>query len=160
MDSDFFKKCSTCKKPISWNSPYFVCSVSSCNGQRTGYSFCSVLCFEAHVPGARHRDAAAVEMRAPAKPVAEGGAPARILVRPQTTTAPSASKTLGPQDVLIIASRLKEYIQATSEMNTSGSVMDVLSNHVRRLCNQAIENAKADGRKTVMDRDFEFLHTK
>lgn len=42
-------------------------------------------------------------------------------------------------------------------MNTSGGVMDVLSDYVRVLCDRAIDNARADGRKTVMDRDFEFL---
>jgi histone H3/H4 len=33
--------------------------------------------------------------------------------------------------------------------------MAVLSGKVRALCDQAIAKAKADGRKTVMDRDFE-----
>jgi histone H3/H4 len=39
-------------------------------------------------------------------------------------------------------------------MNTSASVMDILSQHVRRLTDQAAEKAKRDGRKTIMDRDF------
>jgi histone H3/H4 len=39
-------------------------------------------------------------------------------------------------------------------MNTSAAVIDKLSDLVRELCNKAIENAKSDGRKTVMDRDF------
>jgi len=62
--------------------------------------------------------------------------------------------------VLIIASRLKDYIQARADMNTSASVMDVLSDQVRVLCDRAIENARADGRKTVLDRDFAFLKGK
>jgi histone H3/H4 len=39
-------------------------------------------------------------------------------------------------------------------MNTSGGAASTLSDAVRRLCDQAIERARADGRKTVMDRDF------
>lgn len=42
-------------------------------------------------------------------------------------------------------------------MNTSGQVMDVLSDHLRVICDRAIENARAEGRKTVLDRDFAFL---
>lgn len=71
MDSatqNFWRKCSTCKKPIGLNSPYYVCSVSTCNGQRTGYVFCSVTCFESHVPGARHKNAGAIEKISPKVP--------------------------------------------------------------------------------------------
>jgi histone H3/H4 len=39
-------------------------------------------------------------------------------------------------------------------MNTSDNITGVLSEHLRRLCNEAIRNAAKDGRKTVMDRDF------
>ena len=58
------------------------------------------------------------------------------------------------KEVLVVASKLKNYIRAKSEMNTSAAVTDVLSDKIRELCDQAIENAKRDGRKTVMDRDF------
>ena len=57
-------------------------------------------------------------------------------------------------ETLIVASKLKNYIRAQSGMNTSGAVIEVLSNKIRQLCDQAIEAAKRDGRKTVMDRDF------
>ena len=57
-------------------------------------------------------------------------------------------------DVLIVVSKLKNYIRDSSGMNTSGGVAPLLSDIVRRLCDEAIERAKADGRKTVMDRDF------
>ena len=67
-----------------------------------------------------------------------------------TTKTGDASK-----DVLVVVSKLKNYIRNTSGMNTSGSCADVLSDLVRSLCNQAIERAKNDGRKTVMDRDFQ-----
>ncbi len=57
-------------------------------------------------------------------------------------------------EILVVASKLKKYIRSTAGMSTAGNVAPALSNTIRSLCNQAIENAKADGRKTVMDRDF------
>ena len=39
-------------------------------------------------------------------------------------------------------------------MNTSAAVMEALSAKIRGLCDQAIDTAKSEGRKTVMDRDF------
>jgi histone H3/H4 len=62
---------------------------------------------------------------------------------------------MSDEDVLVVVSKLKNYIRAKSEMNTSGNVAPKISELVRSLCDQAIERAKADGRKTVMDRDFE-----
>jgi histone H3/H4 len=59
-----------------------------------------------------------------------------------------------PEDVLIVASKLKAYVRAKSGMNTSDSVIKALSDTVRRHCDAAIERAKSEGRKTVMDRDF------
>ncbi len=57
-------------------------------------------------------------------------------------------------DILVVASKLKSYIKEKSGMSTSANVMPRLSEEIRRLCDQAIENAQRDGRKTVMDRDF------
>lgn len=145
---NFWRQCSSCKKPIAYGAKYYLCSVSTCNGQRTGYVFCSVECFERHLPGARHKDAGAVEAQAPQRRVVSGGS---------AVTAAMAQKKSAPEEVLIIASRLKDYIHAKSEYNTSASVMDVLSNYVRILCDRAIDNARAEGRKTVLDRDFDFL---
>ena len=59
-------------------------------------------------------------------------------------------------EVLVVVSKLKNYIRATSGMNTSGGVPEILTKIVHSLCDQAIEKAKSDGRKTVMDRDFSF----
>jgi histone H3/H4 len=56
--------------------------------------------------------------------------------------------------VLIVASRLKDYIRAKSGYNTSDRVLEPLSEIVRRVCDQAIENARRDGRMTVLDRDI------
>ena len=57
-------------------------------------------------------------------------------------------------EVLVVASKLKNYIRSKSGMNTSSAVIEALSNKIRQLCDHAIESAKNDGRKTVMDRDF------
>ncbi len=152
-----WKKCSSCKKPINLGAKYYVCSVSTCNGQRTGYVFDSVACFEVHLPAARHKDAAAIEMKAPikAEPSASDSGTRRIISTSASPTPSHSSST--PKEVLIIASRLKDYIAAKADMNTSGNVPEVLSDQVRVICDRAIENARADGRKTVMDRDFAFL---
>ena len=59
------------------------------------------------------------------------------------------------RDVLVVISKVKAYIRAQSGMNTAGSVAPRLSEAVRRLCDRAMESARRDGRKTVMDRDFD-----
>ena len=61
---------------------------------------------------------------------------------------------MSDKEVLVVASKLKKYIKETAGMNTSADVLEVLSEKVRVICNQAIDNAKNDGRKTVKDRDF------
>jgi hypothetical protein len=150
-----WRKCSSCKQPIAYNFKYYTCSVSTCNGQRTGYVFCSVSCFERHLPGARHKDAAAIEMKSPARTIIGGGGSAGANAGSSAQHAkPTASSN---NEVLVIASRLKEHISKVSGYNTSQSVMDVISDHLRTICDHAIDNARADGRKTVMDRDFSFL---
>lgn len=58
-------------------------------------------------------------------------------------------------DVIVVVSKLKDYIRSAAGMNTAGNVASALSSKIRALCDQAIENARKDGRKTVMDRDFE-----
>ena len=62
---------------------------------------------------------------------------------------------MSDQEVLVVVSKLKTYIREKAGMNTSSGVAAVLSNEVRRLCDEAVERARADGRKTVMDRDFQ-----
>ena len=57
-------------------------------------------------------------------------------------------------EVLVVASKVKAYIKQKGDMKTSGSVNEALSDRLRTLCDQAIENARGDGRKTVLDRDF------
>ncbi len=163
--AEFWRKCSACKKPIALKAKYFVCSVSTCNGQRTGYVFCSMTCFEAHLPGARHRDAGAVEKQAPNVPYAasevEAAAPPRRVFVPSTSSSPTSSAGRShatgaaiPRETLVVVSKVKDYIRARSEMNTSDAIMMLLSDRIRQICDEAIDKAREEGRKTVLDRDL------
>ena len=58
-------------------------------------------------------------------------------------------------EVLVVVSKVKKMIKETSDMNTSASAMLVLTKIVEAHCKKAIENARKEKRKTVMDRDFE-----
>lgn len=59
--------CSSCKKELPFGGTFYKCSVSTCNRARMPLTFCSVSCFEAHVPVVRHREAWAEEETAPTK---------------------------------------------------------------------------------------------
>lgn len=58
-------------------------------------------------------------------------------------------------DTLVVVSKVKTFIKNHSQMNTSASAANALTKIVERECLKAIENARRDNRKTVMDRDFE-----
>jgi len=58
------------------------------------------------------------------------------------------------KEVLVVVSKLKKYVKDKAGLNTSGNVAEKLSEKIRVLTDEAIENAKRDGRKTIMDRDF------
>ncbi len=154
-----WRRCSACKNPIGVGSKYWVCNVSTCNRKRTGLAFCSVTCWEVHLPGANHRESWAEERMAPAQPdaatrtadTARGNAGLRRIVREAPAPSTGSDAT---EEILIIASRLKTYIRARSGFNTSDSVLAPLSAIVRRVCDAAIANATRDERKTVLDRDI------
>ena len=58
-------------------------------------------------------------------------------------------------DVLVVASKVRKYISDKSGgMNTAASAYEALSDKIRNLCDAAIQVARNEGRKTVMDRDF------
>lgn len=69
-------------------------------------------------------------------------------------TAVKMTESSEAQDVLVVVSKLKSYIRAKSGMNTAATVSTKITEIVKGLCDEAIEKAKADGRKTLMDRDF------
>jgi hypothetical protein len=64
-EGSFWKRCSTCKQELPFAATYWACNVSTCNRARTALVFCSVSCWDAHVPMLRHRDAWAEERRSP-----------------------------------------------------------------------------------------------
>ncbi|HVH06460.1 MAG TPA: hypothetical protein VNE71_10730 [Myxococcota bacterium] len=153
-----WRRCSACKKPIATGAVYWVCSVSTCNRERTALAFCTVECWEVHLPSANHREAWAVERKAPASPQpppkgSTGGSAERGVRRVLVRESSPATDSKERREILIIASRLKDYIRARSGYNTSDGVLDPLSDIVRRVCDDAIKAAQRDGRMTVLDRD-------
>jgi histone H3/H4 len=182
--------------------------------------FCSVSCWDSHLSMVRHRDAYAVEAKAPSKeawaeqqanaPAEPTRAPAQTPDRPPagsttpmratgtststptpsisahrpmasgsqavatpsapmrrvvgdgssppavTSTVPDSNVQLSDvtdKDMLIVISKMKKYIKDRSGMNCSDAVADMLSDHVRLICDEAIRAAGRDERKTVLDRD-------
>lgn len=57
-------------------------------------------------------------------------------------------------DILVVASKVKKFIREKSGLSTSAEILEGLSQKVEQLCLEAIEKAKADGRKTVKSRDL------
>lgn len=139
--------CGSCKKSINLDSKYYACDISTCRKA----AYCSLDCFSMHSPVMRHKDAWAIEKRAPKTlEVLQDQTESQRRVVSST----SQSNDL-PKDVLIVASKLKEYIRVKSAgMNTAANSIDRLSDIVRLHCDRAIERARSEGRKTVMDRDF------
>lgn len=153
----YWRKCGSCKKDIGFNTIYQVCNVSSCRK----LVFCSVDCWDLHNPVMNHKSSWAEENRSPKKesfiasPESNdsGSAPRRILV--QSKPSSSNSTADDSAEILIVASKLKQYIKDKYDMNTSAGVMEALSRDVRRLTDRAVDKARSEGRKTVMDRDYE-----
>lgn len=155
-----YKLCSECKRPIAFAADYYRCSVSTCNRKRTGLFFCSVSCWDAHVPMMRHRDAWAEKATAPTRQQHMAELAEEEKAQQMAEEADKGRRIVGlsddglPKDVLVVVSKLKAYVKARSDMSTSDGAIDVLSAHLRKLCDKAIRHAGTAGRKTVMDRDF------
>lgn len=211
--ADAWKKCTECRTDIAFGATYYQCSVSTCNRARMPLVFCSVVCWDSHLSSVRHRDAGAIEAKAPSKaqwekelaelppekpapaltsdkpppprvsqqtPMAGTGvvaavtrradetrpnmippmpaqeAPRRVITPAPTPAASSDGPALSDvvdKDVLIVVSKLKKYIKDRSGFNTSDQIVDVLGDHVRAICDEAIRAAARDERKTVLERD-------
>lgn len=148
MDEQIFRNCGSCKKSIKLGGLYYECSISTC--KKTSY--CSMPCFDEHSPIFRHKNAWALERKAPLVYQSEDAMNKTVTKR----IAPSLSITEAPRDILIVGSKLKDYIRHKAGYNTSQAVLDRLSDMVRILSDRAIEKARRENRKTVMDRDFSF----
>lgn len=154
---EVWRRCSSCRKDIVLGARYWACSVSTCNRPRSALYFCSMECWDAHLPVARHREAWAEEKVAPTTadgdPAGEDDKPrprtGRRRVAPATRRDPSL-----PRETLVVVSKVKAYVKAASGFNTSDAVMDVLSEKLRDICDRAIAKAREDGRKTILDRDL------
>lgn len=57
-------------------------------------------------------------------------------------------------ETLVVVSRVKAYIKKKGDLSTSLDSMNALTKIVEKKCDEAIEKAKGNGRKTVMKRDF------
>ena len=156
---DMWKKCGSCKKPIGYNTKHYLCSVSTCRTSRFTPVFCSVNCWDAHVPMMNHRGSAWCEEAVSPReaPVAarmpSGGGDSDELRARLMRQMRNDSKPVD-KDVLVVASKLKKYIKDRADMNCSGDVLEALSDMIRLHANDAIDRARADGRKTVKARDF------
>ncbi|HVN38817.1 MAG TPA: hypothetical protein VMW19_11685 [Myxococcota bacterium] len=170
----FWRRCSSCKSSIGFERVYWVCNVTTCNRKRTGLVFCTVSCWDAHLSVMRHRDSWSEERRSPTRTdwereqaeerakaaTAQGSAsgagdaaPAREPQRRIVASAPPPERNLD-KEVLVVVSKLKAYVRARADMNTSDHVAELLSDRLRTLCDEAIRRARKEGRKTLMDRDF------
>ena len=128
--------------------------------------FCSVSCWEAHLPLAKHREAWAVEKKAPSKEKheAEQTQSSFKTNTPKPSNASPIRRTISvnknetgedlPLDILVVVSKVKKYVKAKAGMNTSDGVMPHLSDELRRICDHAIHIAKQNGRVTILDRDM------
>ena len=105
IEENQWRRCNACKKPIEFGASYWVCNVSTCNRKRTGLAFCTVSCWEVHLPVAKHRESWAEERTAPTRAQAEaearGEKPARTLTIPGNRSTScserfTASLTLAP----------------------------------------------------------------
>jgi histone H3/H4 len=72
----------------------------------------------------------------------------------QTQYGRTPEKMSDSNEVLVVASKVKNYIKDSGDMKTSAGVLQVLSERLRGMCDQAVESARSEGRKTVLDRDF------
>ena len=102
-ESNVWKKCSSCKKPIAFRALYWVCNVSTCNRKRTGLVFCTVACWDAHQPMMNHRESWAEERKAPSPEewtqiLAEEAMPVKRVRKPvaEASSTPTIEKKSAP----------------------------------------------------------------
>jgi len=100
IDSGVWMLCSVCRKDIAVDDINWVCSVATCNRSRTRLVFCSVACWDSHLATLHHREAWAVEERAPSREEhARGETDAAALDAPPS---PAPSPLLRPSPAALV----------------------------------------------------------
>lgn len=164
LETNYWKKCSTCKKEIAFSAKYFLCSVSTCRHSRKGFRFCSVPCWDAHLGYANHRESWAEEVQSPSKDQylkdqssdfkANNTTPQGQSLTKEVKAIPNSESEID-KETLVVVSKVKKLIQQKAGFNTSQCCIDALTRVVQRECIKASANAEKAGRKTVMGKDFE-----
>jgi histone H3/H4 len=54
----------------------------------------------------------------------------------------------------VVSSKIKKFVREKAGFNTSAETLEALSQRVEKICTEAIERARSDGRKTVKARDI------
>jgi histone H3/H4 len=73
--------------------------------------------------------------------------------RPSVIHSTLAKEETLMSDMMVVSSKIKKFVREKAGFNTSAETLEALSQRVERLCAEAIERARADGRKTVKARD-------
>ena len=157
QEQNYWRKCIVCKKPINFSTKYYKCSVSSCDKKRAPAQFCSVDCWDIHRSIMSHKSAGADEYQSPSKEQWISQQASEPKVRIVKTQSSSSSPDIGSantDDILVVVSKLKNFVKDSSGLNTSADVIPVLSEILRQACTKAVQNAHKEGRKTLMARDF------
>ncbi len=159
MNQDFWRKCIVCKKEINFSSKYYKCSVVSCDKKRAPAQFCTVDCWDVHRSIMSHKSAGADEYHSPTKEQwlrdNENTSKVRIVTPKKSLGSTELNlDAANTEEILVVVSKMKNYIKEISNLNTSADVFPVLSDILRSSCEEAIKNARNDERKTLMARDF------
>lgn len=159
---------STCNRP---KFPMVFCTVSCWDSHVADARHREAWAVEKFAPTQAQwaADVASRPVEAPAKPapvvaaapvvrrvVADGGSSPVPTANPPAPAAVSSSVNLNDvvdKDILVVVSKMKAYIKARSGMSTADAVADVLSEHLRALCDESIRAAARNDRKTVLERD-------
>ncbi|MCG8416561.1 MAG: hypothetical protein MJE77_01305 [Proteobacteria bacterium] len=150
-ETSYWQRCSSCKKEIGFTTAYQVCSVSTCNRKRTGMVFCSVGCWEMHLPMMRHREAYAVEKRSPDRATwqreqqASGESGTTV-----TSTPKSVAATPSPRSTNVSSAASQTDSSTTSTTSSDG-------NSIRRRVSVAPSSAQSSSQVREADLPREIL---
>jgi len=168
-EATFWRRCNICKKEIGFRTKHYLCSVSTCRGKRTGLTFCSVECWDAHLGFANHRTSFAEEALSPTREAFMSGheenneigsrEPQRhvvsdVAMNDGSPAALRAATLAESSDALIVVSKVKKLVREEGDLNTSECAIKALTQKVIEECLKGIERAKSSGRKTFMGRDI------